>query len=134
MTWIALKSILRNFLRLPQYACQGEINLLICLKVFYRSRTVLADVFSNVDKETSNRSEVQEANPVEFDMYRHTRVLGAVFPIRFDFDFADADLIVKHSIGSAVGRSATTPKLRKLGLRQFLQTPWTVVGVDVRVC
>src|SRR5262245_8467993 len=96
---------------------------------------VLADLLSNVDKEPPNCSSCEKADPAEFYVDRHTRFLGAVFPIRFDFDLADADLIVKHSIGSAVDRTAATAiKLQKFGLRQFLQTPWTAMGVDVLVC
>lgn len=96
---------------------------------------VLADILSNVDKETSNCSSCEKADPVEVDVNYHARVFGAVVPIRCDFEFAEADLIMKHSIAPAVPwrvKVAETGRTQ-LGLRQFLQTP-AIVRMDVRVC
>src|SRR5260370_33312589 len=94
---------------------------------------ILADVQTDVDEETSNCSEVQEANPVEFDVGPHARAFGAVVPIWFDFYFANADLIVKYSIGSAVGGVRTT-KIQSLGPWQFWQAPAIAGGAGVRAC
>src|SRR5262249_45324745 len=131
---LVLKAILRSFQRLPEHGYHGTINFLVCLNIIHRSRTVLADMRGNVGKETSDCFEVQETDPIEFDVNRDARILRAVFPIRSDFDLADADLIVKHGICSPVGGTTTAPKVRKLGPRQFLQTPWTVMRVHVGVC
>ena len=35
VTWLVLYSKLRNFLRLPEYVCQFEIDLLVCLGKSY---------------------------------------------------------------------------------------------------
>jgi hypothetical protein len=105
LTISRLKSVFGNFLRFPEYGRQREINLLVCLKVLDSSRSVLADMRSNVDEETSNCTGREQADPVEFDVNCHTRIVSAVFRIRPDFDFAKADLIVKHSIASTVSFS-----------------------------
>ena len=69
---------------------------------------IVADVQTDVDEETSNCSEVKEAYPVKLDVDIYTRAFCAVSIMRFDFHFADADLIVKHSISSAVSWPFTT--------------------------
>jgi hypothetical protein len=83
-------------------------------------------IIPHVRKEISSRFERQEADQVEFDVNRHARGFGAVTIIRFEFDFSDTGLIVKHSIAAAVGGRGNC-KLRKLKRRQFLQAPRSVV-------